>query len=77
MYFYLALAIEEEEEEYFIDQLRTNEGHSNYNDYIYIYIVCLFLQKKHTSVFLSWNFYTSVFYPKGKNTLVERIHSIS
>ena len=34
-------------------------------------------QKKHTSVFLSWNFYTSVFYPKGKNTLVERIHSMS
>ena len=23
---------EEEEEEYFIDQLRTHEGHSNYND---------------------------------------------
>jgi hypothetical protein len=37
VYFNLALAIEEEEEEeYFIDQLRTNEGHSNYNDYIYI-----------------------------------------
>ena len=30
-----------------------------------------------TSVFLSWNFSTSVFYPKGKNTLVERIHCIS
>jgi hypothetical protein len=23
---------EEEEEEYFIDQLRTHKGHSNYND---------------------------------------------
>jgi hypothetical protein len=24
---------EEEEEEYFIDQLRTHKGHSNYNDW--------------------------------------------
>ena len=27
--------IEEEEEEYFIDQLRTHKGHSNYNDWQY------------------------------------------
>ena len=28
----LAIFIEEEEEEYCIDQLRTHKGHSNYND---------------------------------------------
>ena len=51
MYFNLALAIEEEEEEeeeeYFIDQLRTNEGHSNYNDYIYIYSVFIPSEETH------------------------------
>jgi hypothetical protein len=41
--------------------------------YFYLALLCLFRQKKCTSVFLSWNFYPSVFYPKGKNTLVERI----
>jgi len=45
-------------------------GYVNTLVYFYLALVCLFRQKK----FLSWNFYPSVFYPKGKNTLVERIH---
>ena len=49
-------------------------GYVNTLVYFYLALVCLFRQKKYTSVFLSWNFYPSVFYPKGKNTLVERTH---
>ena len=42
-------------------------GHINTLVYFYLALVCLFRQK---SVFLSWNSYPSVFYPKGKNTLL-------
>ena len=49
-------------------------GYVNTLVYFYLALVCLFRQKQYTSVFLSWNFYPSVFYPKGKNTLLERIH---
>jgi hypothetical protein len=40
---------------------------------IYIRILSLAGMNYFLSVFLSWNFYTSVFYPKGKNTLYRYI----
>ena len=40
---------------------------------IYIRILSLAGMNYFLSVFLSWNFYTSVFYPKRKNTLYRYI----
>jgi hypothetical protein len=52
IHFFIICIEEEEEEEYFIDQLRTNERHSNYNDYIYIYSVFISSEETHECIAL-------------------------